>query len=253
MGGGSVALNNSNTFGSLTGVSGAAVNGGTVVRDGTVLIGNGTALGGTTIELGDKTPALLTVKYATKGASVLGTERTIGFTSDNTNGLGGVFVGNANGLLNGDGSAQAGAGAFYNVSATIDGNTFTAADATAGTRILVKDEIANPERNGIYRIVYFNTDGTVNLVRANDFDKVKSDPAANMLYGTQVKVTDGSSSNQIFFVASADVAVASGVVRYYIIQKNKDISMEFFKARVKLSELTISRIVSEIENILDLT
>jgi len=47
-------------------------------------------------------------------------------------------------------------------------------------------------------------------------------------------------------------SVASGIVRYYIIQKNKDISMEFFKSRVRLSELTITRIVSEIENILDL-
>jgi len=48
-------------------------------------------------------------------------------------------------------------------------------------------------------------------------------------------------------------SVASGIVRYYIVQKNKDISMEFFKSRVKLSELTISRIVAEIENILDLS
>lgn len=47
-------------------------------------------------------------------------------------------------------------------------------------------------------------------------------------------------------------SVASGIVRYYIIQKNKDISMEFFKTKVKLSELTISRIVAEIENINDL-
>ena len=47
-------------------------------------------------------------------------------------------------------------------------------------------------------------------------------------------------------------SVASGVVRYYISQKNKDIGMDFFKSRVKLSELTINRIVGEIENLLDL-
>lgn len=47
-------------------------------------------------------------------------------------------------------------------------------------------------------------------------------------------------------------SVASGIVRYYIVQKNKDISMDFFKSRVHLSELTIIRIVNEIENILDL-
>jgi len=47
-------------------------------------------------------------------------------------------------------------------------------------------------------------------------------------------------------------SVASGIVRYYILQKNKDISMDFFKSRVKLSELTITRIVNEIQNIIDL-
>lgn len=47
-------------------------------------------------------------------------------------------------------------------------------------------------------------------------------------------------------------SVAAGVVRCYILQKNKDISMDFFKSRVHLSELTILRIVAEIENILDL-
>lgn len=48
-------------------------------------------------------------------------------------------------------------------------------------------------------------------------------------------------------------SVASGIVRFYIVQKNKDIGMDFFKARVRLSELTITRIVNEIENILDLS
>ena len=47
-------------------------------------------------------------------------------------------------------------------------------------------------------------------------------------------------------------SVASGIVRYYIVQKNKDISMDFFKSRVNLSELTITRVVNEIENLLDL-
>lgn len=47
-------------------------------------------------------------------------------------------------------------------------------------------------------------------------------------------------------------SVASGIVRYYINQNNKDIHMDFFKSRVRLSELTIARIVVEIENLLDL-
>lgn len=48
-------------------------------------------------------------------------------------------------------------------------------------------------------------------------------------------------------------SVASGIVRYYIVQNNKDINMDFFKSRVHLSELTITRIVLEIENLLDLS
>lgn len=45
-------------------------------------------------------------------------------------------------------------------------------------------------------------------------------------------------------------SVACGVVRYYINQKNKDISMEYFQSRVKLSEITIQRLVHEIERLL---
>jgi hypothetical protein len=44
-------------------------------------------------------------------------------------------------------------------------------------------------------------------------------------------------------------SVACGVVRYYINQKNKEISMEYFQSRVGLSEITIQRLVTEIERI----
>ena len=46
-------------------------------------------------------------------------------------------------------------------------------------------------------------------------------------------------------------SVASGLVRYYINLTGKDISMEVFKEKVNLSELTINRIVKEIEKILE--
>lgn len=46
-------------------------------------------------------------------------------------------------------------------------------------------------------------------------------------------------------------SVASGLVRYYIARKNPDISMDFFRTKIRLSELTISRIVKEIGRILD--
>ena len=44
-------------------------------------------------------------------------------------------------------------------------------------------------------------------------------------------------------------SVASGIVRYYIFKNNPDFSHEYFKQKVKLSDLTLSRIVKEIETI----
>lgn len=46
-------------------------------------------------------------------------------------------------------------------------------------------------------------------------------------------------------------SIASGIIRYYIIKNNKDISMENFREKVNLSELTINKIVKEITRILD--
>jgi len=67
-----------------------------------------------------------------------------------------------------------------------------------------------------------------------------------------VRIYDRVKNRSSLLNRSRPQSVASGVVRYYILQKNKDIGMDFFKTRVKLSELTITRIVCEIENILDL-
>jgi len=47
-------------------------------------------------------------------------------------------------------------------------------------------------------------------------------------------------------------SVACGVVRYYINQKNKEISMEYFQSKVGLSEITIQRLVLEIDRIFQL-
>lgn len=46
-------------------------------------------------------------------------------------------------------------------------------------------------------------------------------------------------------------SVATGFVRYYIQQRNSEISMEYFRSKIKLSELTITRIVKEIKRILE--
>lgn len=45
-------------------------------------------------------------------------------------------------------------------------------------------------------------------------------------------------------------SVASGLVQYYIQKKNPEFSMEYFRKKVKLSELTLTRITKEIETIL---
>lgn len=45
-------------------------------------------------------------------------------------------------------------------------------------------------------------------------------------------------------------SIAAGVVRYYILQNRKDVPISLFKSKVDLSELTINRIVKEIERIL---
>lgn len=46
-------------------------------------------------------------------------------------------------------------------------------------------------------------------------------------------------------------SVACGLVRFYILRKNADISMDYFRSKIRLSELTISRIVKEIGKILE--
>ena len=46
-------------------------------------------------------------------------------------------------------------------------------------------------------------------------------------------------------------SIASGLVRYYILKNKKNISIDDFKNKVHLSELTINRIVKEISSILE--
>jgi autotransporter-associated beta strand protein len=203
-GGGTVTLSGTvpNTYGTLATAPSPAFDGSTVIRAGTLRVTSSGALSGGAIELGDATTALASVARATSGASVLGTDRdTVSFSADNRESLGGAFVSNANGLFDASGGFLTfpnAFGAFYNVSTTIDGLSF--APGSEGTRILVKDEIENPERNGIYTITRFNADGTMNLARTADFSST-----ANMTYGSQVAVTAGSSAGVTFFNAAPTV------------------------------------------------
>lgn len=76
--------------------------------------------------------------------------------------------------------------------------------------------------------------------------------ATNTQKQEAISIYDKIKNKSSLLNRSRPQSVASGVVRYYIVQKNKDISMDFFKSRVHLSELTIIRVVNEIQNILDL-
>ncbi len=44
-------------------------------------------------------------------------------------------------------------------------------------------------------------------------------------------------------------SVACGLIRYYIMKKNPDYSIDYFREKIKLSDLTLSRIVKEIDTI----
>ena len=195
IGGGSLTLSQANSYGTDNG-SGTAVDGGTTVRAGTVRVLDSGGLGSTTVELGDTTRVTTSVDRATNSTSM-----TM---------LGGVFVASHSGT-----SANAdGPGAFVNVSTTVDGHTYTSADADTtpgdglGKRILIKDDTGNPERNGIYRIVSVTANSnaggteTMLLVRDTDFSNT-----TNMTYGTQVYVQSGSSAGVTYFMVAPGVTV----------------------------------------------
>ncbi|CAN5667748.1 hypothetical protein BH11VER1_BH11VER1_17180 [soil metagenome] len=208
--GGTLSLANANTYGASANGPGASVNGGTIIRNGTILLGNNLSLNSTTVELGDATYSKTSVFVATNGRSVLGVENTYSATSNGIASLGGAFVATGNGLRDGTGGViTTGSGAFYNVSSSIDGQTLT----TLGQRVLIKDETEHPERNGIYEVTAINatdevntTTTTVNLTRVSDFNET-----TEMLYGSQVTVTAGTSnSGKTFFMASPDITIVNG-------------------------------------------
>jgi autotransporter-associated beta strand protein len=200
-GGGQMTFSGTNTYGSLSGGTGVAIDGATVIRHGVLSLGASGSLTGAVIELGDATTSLSIVDYATTGASVMGVENEFSIIANNRSSLGGVFVHNADGTLDGVGSPNVGQGAFYNVSSSQGGHVFDIADV--GKRLLVKDEIDHPERNGVYEVVAVNSNGTMNITRSSDFNSV-----SNMLYGAQLTVVNGTASGT-YFMAAPNVSVVN--------------------------------------------
>lgn len=176
VGQGTVELHGANTYGP-EGVAGAAIDGGTVLRHGTLAVFDDDALSSTVVEMGDVRIDLADVYVAT-------TSPLLGAAAASYD-LGGT-------------------GSFLKISNVIDGVTLTAADI--GRRILVKDEFEHPEWNGIYEIVSVDAaTGQMNLVRSSDFDE-----SAEMLYGSNVAVTNGAQAGQEYFMASRDVTTVNG-------------------------------------------
>ncbi|MGC3967474.1 MAG: autotransporter-associated beta strand repeat-containing protein [Pirellulales bacterium] len=190
--GGALRLTAANTYGAgVPGTSGTPIAGGTVVRAGSVLLENSTAAGSGTIALGDVASSVGAVDRATF-TSLLGAGSS-GSWNPNGNGLDPTSGGQ-------DAAGTTGFGAFIDVSTVIDG--FDYQFSALGTRILVAGEEANPERNGVYVIASIGFLGTMNLVRADDFE------ASNqMRYGTQVAVTNGSYAGQTMWMFEEQVAV----------------------------------------------
>ncbi|MBK8037081.1 MAG: autotransporter-associated beta strand repeat-containing protein [Verrucomicrobiaceae bacterium] len=176
IGGGTLRLSSANSYGAgVSGSAGSAVDGGTIIRAGSVLLETSTAAGVKHIELGDTTSSLVAAVDRASFTSILGT---------------GEF--NPNGGTNGF-------GAFGSVSSTFDGQTYTAGDV--GTRLLIAGEEAHPERNGIYTITAVSG-GTMSLTRATDFET-----GGQILYGSQVAVTSGSYSGQTMFQFEENIVV----------------------------------------------
>jgi autotransporter-associated beta strand protein len=205
--GGSLRLTAANTFGTAAGTSGTAVDGGTVVRAGTLLLENASGAGSQAIELGDVTSTIATPVDRATFASIIGS---------------GSF--NPNGGTNGF-------GAFEGVSTTFDGNVYSAGDV--GTRLLVSGEEANPERNGIYTISAVNG-GTMTLVRATDYQT-----GGQILYGGQVGVTAGTYAGQTMFQFEESVVVRNELTQEPI-RFREDVLNANVAALVNVTGLTVA-------------
>jgi autotransporter-associated beta strand protein len=183
IGAGTVELRVANSYG-IIGAAGSAIDGGTVLRSGTLSVFDNNALASTAVELGDTRYDLASAYVATTGSLITSSASSY--------------------AVAGNGAGGAGNGAFLNVSALVDGVTLTAADI--GKRILVKDESAHPEYNGVYQVVSVDgTCGQMNLVRTSDYNDT-----SNMLYGSSIAITGGTTqTGQQFFQASSDITTVN--------------------------------------------
>ncbi|MCB1204996.1 MAG: autotransporter-associated beta strand repeat-containing protein, partial [Verrucomicrobiae bacterium] len=218
-GGGTVRLTGANSYGAgVGGSAGNAIDGGTVVRAGTLLVENSSGAGAKHIELGDATSAIGAAVDRATFSSVLG---------------GGVWNPNGDGASATSGGQNAagttGQGAFIGVTSTIDGNTYTLGDV--GTRLLIAGEDDHPERNGVY-VIASVSGTTMNLVRADDYEI-----ASQMKHGGQVAVSNGTYGGKTYYMFEEDVVVnneSGAPVRFGEDLVNPDVSVLIGAAGVNL-------------------
>jgi len=65
-----------------------------------------------------------------------------------------------------------------------------------------------------------------------------------------LKIYEYIQNRSVLLNRSRPQSVACGVVRYYTIKKNPEISIDYFRSKIHLSELTINKIVKEINRII---
>jgi transcription initiation factor TFIIIB Brf1 subunit/transcription initiation factor TFIIB len=102
----------------------------------------------------------------------------------------------------------------------------------------------NASKNSVFRHHYISPEDLINEI----MDKFYATPDQKQEVLELYKQIENKSS---LLNRSRPQSVSSGVVRYYILKKEKDVPMSVFKSKVNLSELTINRIVKEIERIIE--
>ena len=102
----------------------------------------------------------------------------------------------------------------------------------------------NASKNSLFRHHYISPEDLINEI----MDKFYATPEQKHEVLELYKRIENKSS---LLNRSRPQSLSSGLVRYYIQKKGKDVPMSIFKSKVNLSELTINRIVKEIERIFE--
>lgn len=112
-------------------------------------------------------------------------------------------------------------------------------------------------KNGLAGLKYFNLNIPKNFMNENNItaeniivEIMNKFNATDIHKEDVINLYKQIKNKSSYINRSRPQSIASGLVRYYILQKKKQISMEEFVEKVQLSELTIENMVKEITKIL---